>query len=307
MVNSLELANVTKEYPGLTAVDDVSFNMPEGCLMALVGHNGAGKSTLIKLMLGLIRPTSGHLSVLGEDPATSKATKARSRVGFLPESVAFEGAMTGREVLSFFAKLKGENVTKSMELFDLVGLEYAVDNKIKTYSKGMRQRLGLAQALLGKPEVLFLDEPTSGLDPAAQRHFYDIVKGLKADGASILICSHALTELEAQADLVAMMNSGHMMACASLDELRQKADIPTQVRIRVTEGMASIVAEKLTGNGTPTYVNGSHVELAISNAHKMLVLKQVSDLGADIIDVDVQAPSLDKLYASFCQREEAGR
>lgn len=304
MVNSLELQNVTKQFPGLTAVNDVSFALPEGRLMALVGHNGAGKSTLIKLMLGLIRPTKGKISVLGDDPETNKAMKARSRVGFLPESVTFEGAMTGREVLTFFARLKGENVAKSMELFHLVGLEHALDKKVKTYSKGMRQRLGLAQALLGDPEVLFLDEPTSGLDPAAQRHFYDIVTGLKAKGASILICSHALTELEAKADLVAMMNSGRLMACAAMDELRMQANIPTQVRINVKEGLAATIADKLVLSGTPTFVNGSYVEMAIPAGNKMQILRRVSDLGADIKDVDVQAPTLDNLYAAFCQRVE---
>ena len=304
MVNSLELENVYKEYPDMIAVNDVSMALPEGCLMALVGHNGAGKSTLLKLMLGLIRPTRGKISVLGEKLGTTKATKIRNRVGFLPESIAFEHAMTGREMLRFFTKLKGEDVEDTTRLFELVGLEHAMDKKIKTYSKGMRQRLGLAQALIGDPEMLFLDEPTSGLDPAAQIHFYEIINSLKARGASIVICSHALTELEAQAELVAMMNSGNLMACGTLDSLRRKANMPTQMRLRVQEGRASAVAALLSDCGDPVHVNDSHLEIAIPNIEKMAVLKQVSNLNENILDVDVQVPSLDKLYATFCQREE---
>lgn len=304
MADSVTLSHVSKRYPGHEAVRDVSLSLPEGQLMALVGHNGAGKSTLIKLMLGLIRPSDGTLRVLGEDPCSSAALKARNGVGFLPENVVFDGALTGRAILRFFAGLKGEPVAGCEELLTLVGLEAAADRKVRTYSKGMRQRLGLAQALLGNPRMLFLDEPTSGLDPAAQAHFYEIVRDLKARGASILISSHALTELEAQADLVAMMNCGHLMACAGLPELRQQAQLPTQIRVRVPDGQAPEVASRLEGTGTPVSVNGSHLELAIETERKMELLRRIGSLGGDVTDVDVQAPTLDLLYAAFCRREE---
>ncbi len=308
MVNSLELVDVHKKYSHLMAVNDVSFNLPTGSLVALVGHNGAGKSTLIKLMLGLIHPTSGEILLHGQRLDTKKAMSARKKIGFLPESVVFEGAMSGREILEFFSRLKGADITKSMQLFDLVGLDHAMDNKVKTYSKGMRQRLGLAQALIGEPDILLLDEPTSGLDPAAQRHFYDIVNDLKAKGASILICSHSLTELEAQADMVAMMNSGNLMICATMEQLRKKANIPINIRIHTDRGENIKIADKLTVNNIkPSYINATHVEIAIDNHDKMAMLKQLSNLDENIIDIDVETPSLDKLYAAFCQREEAGQ
>ncbi len=308
MVNSLELINIHKKYTNLMAVNDVSFNLPTGSLVALVGHNGAGKSTLIKLMLGLIRPTSGEILLHGQALDTKQAMLARKKIGFLPESVTFEGAMTGREILKFFARLKDADIKKTMQLFDLVGLEYAIDNKVKTYSKGMRQRLGLAQALIGEPDILLLDEPTSGLDPAAQRHFYDIVNDLKAKGASILICSHALTELEAQADMVAMMNSGRLMVCATMDQLRKKADIPTNIRIHTGAGASSKIANKLTKNNIkPSYINATYIDITIGTNDKMAMLKQLSNLDDNIMDIDVDAPSLDRLYAAFCKVEEAGQ
>ena len=307
MADSIILDRVCKSFRDFTAVDDVTMALPEGQLMALVGHNGAGKSTLIKLMLGLVTPSSGSLQVLGEDPAAASALKARYDVGYLPENVMFEGNMTGREIIRFFSRLKRVPVEKSMELFDLVGLEKAVDKKVKTYSKGMRQRLGLAQALIGDPRILLLDEPTSGLDPAAQAHFYELVKMLKAQGVSILICSHALTELEAQADLVSMMNSGRLMACAPLEELRALANLPTRISIRVPQGKAPDIADRLSNSGEPAYVNDSLVELEIEPDTKMAVLNRISALGSDAVDVDVHQPTLDRLYASYCQREENGQ
>jgi len=304
MADSITLSHVSKFYGRHVAVNDVSLSLPEGKLMALVGHNGAGKSTLIKLMLSLTRPSSGEISIFGKDPLAEKALEIRSAMGFLPENIIFEGALSGREVMTFFARLKGEPVAKSLELFDLVGLSDVMDRKIKTYSKGMRQRLGLAQAFIGEPKILLLDEPTSGLDPAAQTQFYDIVKMLKKSGASIIISSHALTELEAQADLIAMMNSGHMMACAPIGELRKIADLTSTLRLNVVEGRASGIAEDLKECGMPIQVNGSYVEIAISPDEKMAVLKRVSGLGSSVLDVDVYSPSLDRLYTAFCQREE---
>ena len=307
MADTIRLSHVSKSYAGRPAVTDVSLSLPQGHLMALVGHNGAGKSTLIKVMLGLTRSTQGETRVLGKDPLSPEALEARANVGFLPENVVFEGALSGREVLSFLARLKGEPVNKSLELFELVGLSHAIDMKVGTYSKGMRQRLGLAQAFLGEPKLLLLDEPTSGLDPAAQSQFYEIVKRLKKHGASILISSHALTELEAQADVIAMMNSGRLMACASIGELREIAGLPSMLRLCVREGKASTIAERLKECGAPTQINGSYVEIAISPDDKMTTLKKVGQLGDEVTDVDVYSPSLDMLYTAFCQRQENGR
>jgi Cu-processing system ATP-binding protein len=192
---TIEVERVTKRFGAVEAVRGVSFDLPEGRTVALVGHNGAGKTTLLKMMLGLIRPSQGCIRVLGEDPA-SGAFAARRRLGFLPENVSFNAALTCRETLSFYARLKREPATSVPKLLDRVGLSAAADRRVGTYSKGMRQRLGLAQALLGEPRVLLLDEPTTGLDPALRQSFYEIVQGLRDRGATVFLSSHALTELE---------------------------------------------------------------------------------------------------------------
>ncbi len=207
MTNTVELAGVTKRYGTIEAVRDVSFALPEGEAIALVGHNGAGKTTLLKLMLGLIRPTAGTIRVLGENPAAGEFA-ARRALGYLPESVSFNAALTGREILTFYARLKREPVAKSLVLLDDVGLGEAAARRVGTYSKGMRQRLGLAQALIGAPKILLLDEPTTGLDPALRMSFYQIVQKLRDEGTTVVLSSHALTEIEERADRVIIMNRG---------------------------------------------------------------------------------------------------
>jgi Cu-processing system ATP-binding protein len=187
-MSTVEIRSLTKHYGAIEAVRDVSFDLHAGEIIALVGHNGAGKTTLLKLMLGLVRPSTGTIRVLGEDPAAGEFA-ARRRLGYLPENVSFNAALTGREVLSFYARLKEQPVAQALSLLDQVGLGVASQRRVGTYSKGMRQRLGLAQALIGEPQVLLLDEPTTGLDPALRLEFYEIVEALPgSDGGAFLAC-----------------------------------------------------------------------------------------------------------------------
>ena len=207
MTAIVEIERASKRYGTIDAVRDVSLALEPGETVALVGHNGAGKTTLLKLMLGLARPSAGTIRVLGEDPAAGEFA-ARRRLGYLPESVSFNAALTAREILSFYARLKDEPVAKTLALLDRVGLARAAARRVGTYSKGMRQRLGLAQALIGDPKLLLLDEPTTGLDPALRLEFYEIVEELRARGATVVLSSHALTELEERARRVVIMSEG---------------------------------------------------------------------------------------------------
>src|SRR4051794_23677343 len=191
------LHGVSRRFGKLWAVRDVDLALQPGTCVGLVGHNGAGKSTIIKMMLGLLRPTRGTVRVLGEDPADGKAAP-RQALGYLPENLALQPGMTGAETLAFYARLKGQALRRNADLLERVGLTGAAHRRVGTYSKGMRQRLGLAQALLGSPRALLLDEPTTGLDPALRRSFYAILHELRDEGAAILLSSHALTELEGE-------------------------------------------------------------------------------------------------------------
>ena len=297
-VASLQFESAGKIYDGQTVLDDVSLDVGEGSVVALVGHNGAGKTTMMKLLLGLIRPNSGQVRILGLDPAGPNGAEAKRHLGFLPETVAFQQAMTGLEVLNFYARLKSADIKLNVELLDKVGLSEAARRRVKTYSKGMRQRLGLAQALLGDPKVLLFDEPTTGLDPALRRSFYERLSSLKRDGATVLLSSHALSELESRIDKIAIMNQGRLIAYGSMAELRGDAQIPVRIRLRTRSGAASDIANQL-GGADIQQVNGQMVEFVCAPEDKMTLVRRVSNLGVAVEDMDIELPSLDQLYAHY--------
>lgn len=300
MTATIEVKGLTKRYGQIEAVRDVCFDLEPGEIVALVGHNGAGKTTLLKLLLGLAHPTEGSVRVLGEDPLAGQFA-ARRRLGYLPENVSFNPALTARELLSFYARLKSQPVSQALELLDRVGLGLASSRRLGTYSKGMRQRLGLAQALIGEPRVLLLDEPTSGLDPALRLDFYDIVEARRTSGATIVLSSHALAELGDRAGRIIIMNQGRMVAIGTIDQLRHLAHLPTKIRCKAADGSADILTNKLSAAAVCRRVNGYTIEFDAMPERKLELLQLVTDL--PVLDVDVVPPSLDELYAHFLRAE----
>lgn len=298
MTLTVELDQVSKAFGALRAVDEVSFSLADGEIVALVGHNGAGKTTIIKMMLGLIRPTTGIMRILGGVP--SDAHGARTRLGYLPENVSFNPMLTGRETLQFYAALKRAQRAQVDELLKRVGLSEAAGQRVRTYSKGMRQRLGLAQALLGKPKVLLLDEPTTGLDPVSRRDFYHLLMELREDGATVLLSSHALSELEGRTDHVIIMSKGKKIADGTLNELRQVARLPTRIRIRLAEG-----ENRTDFTGAWRRVNGRTLEIDAAPEQKLALVR--SAMGSAVADLDVTPPTLDELYAHFQDTQEVDR
>lgn len=282
---------LTRRFGAITAVDGMDLAIGSGERIALVGHNGAGKTTLIKLILGLLPPTSGTLDVLGGAPGSLAARRASA---YLPENLAFHGSLTGREQLAFFARLKGVD-DQARELAARVGLEEALERRIATYSKGMRQRLGLAQLLLGRPRLVILDEPTSGLDPVSRHRFYEIVSELAADGATVIQSSHVLTELEARTDRIVILRNGRIAADGDLATLRREADLPIRIRVQAHAGRKERLLEKLGGEAR----NGKVVELEVSRAQKMERISAIGRNARDIDDFDIIEPSLEDLYLHF--------
>jgi Cu-processing system ATP-binding protein len=303
MTDTIRVDGVTKEYGPIKAVRDASFRLAQGELVALIGHNGAGKTTLMKLMLGLIRPTRGTIEVLGDDPAAGEFA-ARRQLGYLPENVSFDAGLTGRETLAFYARLKREPVKKAFDLLDFVGLGQASYRRVGTYSKGMRQRLGLAQALIGHPRVLLLDEPTTGLDPELRQTFYAIIARLAAEGATVLLSSHALTELEERAGRVVVMNRGVKVADGSIDELRRLARLPTRIRLKLAGLAAGEVPAWIPGETACRRLNGHIVEIDAVPERKIELLHRATAAGNSVEDVDVIPPTLDELYAHFLSQSE---
>lgn len=301
----VSLQAVSKQYGNETVVRDVDLNVQAGECVVLVGHNGAGKTTLMKLMLGLTRASAGTVEVLGGNPAFNAAVAQHKRLGYLPESVAFYEAMTGREVLRFYARLKRVPNAECENLLELVGLGGAAKRRVGTYSKGMRQRLGLAQAMLGDPQLLFLDEPTTGLDPLLRQHFYRLIDDLHRAGATSIISSHALNEVEARADRFVIMKSGLVVASGTLDELYQQAALPVRVKISVTPGAAHSVAERLGSEVNIDKLNDQSLSLHCMNAEKMSLIRRLAGLGDVVNDMQISPPRLDEVYSHFMSGERA--
>jgi Cu-processing system ATP-binding protein len=288
-----------KDYSGKAVLSDVSFKVPRGRCLALIGHNGAGKTTLMKLILGLIKPTRGSVEVLGTNPAAADKS-FRQKLGFLPENVAFHDELTGFDTIAFYGRLKGVNVSKGSEILERVGLMHAADRRVRTYSKGMRQRLGLAQALLGKPQLLLLDEPTTGLDPVLRQEFFQIIRELTVSGTTVVLSSHILTELEARTDLAAILRDGHLAAFGDLDTLRREAGLPVTVRVK---GDARAIATKLNGAFQKTLgADTSFIDIDCPPSRKMALLRTLADFGDLCSDLEVRLPSLDDLYLHYSGR-----
>ncbi len=296
---TIDIAGVSKRYGAIDAVRSVDLALDAGECVALVGHNGAGKSTLIKMMLGLCKPSAGRIAVLGEDPCGRYAIRLRERLGFLPENVVFPPTMSGREVLDFYARLKRQPVAGNVALLERVGLADAARRRVGTYSKGMRQRLGLAQALLGAPRVLLLDEPTTGLDPASRRSFYELLDELHDAGATVLLSSHALSEIEDRTDRIAVMSMGRLVACGTLVELRAMADLPVRIRIH----FAAAAPGSTPPSAQWTRLDERRLERTCTNGAKLEALREIASLGA-VADVEIMPPTLDQIYAHL-MREAA--
>lgn len=299
------LGRVTKRYGSVRALENVSFGLAAGEVVALIGHNGAGKTTLIKLILGLIRPSGGCVRVLGEDPAGRRGAAVRQQVGFLPENVAFHAAMTGLELLDFYAGLKGAPKATNREILARVGLADASRRRVGTYSKGMRQRLGLAQALIGEPRLLLLDEPTTGLDPASRLDFYETVGELRKEGTTVLVSTHALAEIEPHADRIAVMHGGRLVAYGTATELRNRAAMPILVRVRVRPCTTDRVLAELGGHPRFESPDARTLLLACEPAAKMPLLERLMQLRTWVEDVEIETPGLDRLYRDL--GEEAKR
>ncbi len=287
---------VTKRYRGVTAVENVSLGLAAGEATALVGHNGAGKTTLIKLLLGLIRPSAGAVRIGGVDPAGRHGAQARRAIGFLPESVAFHGAMTGHELMAFYARLKGAPAGHNAALLERVGIAGAAHRRVATYSKGMRQRLGIAQALIGEPRLLLFDEPTSGLDPASRRDVYDMIDQLRGSGATVLICTHALAEIDGRVDRAAIMHRGRLLTAGTLAQLRESAAAAVRIEVHVRRCTTGQVLALLPDGVQCAARTETTLSLRAAPADKMHALRAIAQAGAAVEDVEIHAPGLQELY-----------
>lgn len=229
---SIEISNLTKVYNKkkneVRALNDLTLNINSGIIYGLLGPNGAGKTTLIKILLGIVRPTLGNAKILGVD---INDYSIRKRIGYLPENHKFPQFLTAEGVMKYFAELSGVEITNPDKEIDrllaLVNMTKWKKTKIKKFSKGMMQRLGLAQALINNPDLIFLDEPTDGVDPIGRKEIRDLLVRLKDDGKTIFLNSHLLSEVELVSDRIAILNKGNLIKEGSVEEITASKQIYT--------------------------------------------------------------------------------
>ena len=247
MAAAISTTSLSKIYGRLRALDDLDLEIPTGSIFGVIGPNGAGKSTLMRILLDLARPTSGSAAVLGTSPSAGGA-KLRQRIGYLPGELRLSPKWTGRQHLQFWASLAAEPRLAQQRGMDLAaGLDVRLDEATRNLSKGNKQKLGIAQAFMADPELVILDEPTSGLDPLVQQQVLRLVSEAQAGGATVLLSSHVMGEIEQVADAAAVLHHGRLVALAPMSELRASASrrVRALVRDPARQALAVLVAADL--------------------------------------------------------------
>jgi len=303
MPTVIEIDRLTKEYEAgflrkrkTRALDTLSLKVEKGQIFGFLGANGAGKTTTLKLLMRLIYPTSGTARILGRDIGD---ISMHARIGYLPENPYFYDYLTAREFLSYCGQLFGQKhstrASRTEALLTRVSLEKkSWDLQLRKFSKGMLQRVGLAQALINNPEIVFLDEPMSGLDPVGRREVRDLIASLRAEGKTVFMCSHILSDIEVLCDSVAILKSGRLAHAGSLDELRSRET--RLVEIIATDAPADALKQQLEVRATVT-TTASGVRIEVSDEQEVdAVIAALRRVNGKLISIQPVRQSLEELF-----------
>ena len=300
---ALETIQLSKTFNHgkIKALNEVSFSVERGTIFGLLGPNGAGKTTLIKILLGILYQTSGSASLLGK-PINTIAVK--EKLGYLPESHRYPEFLKGCEVLDYFARLSGMNLAQirhnQEKLLELVNLQKWRGTKIKKYSKGMLQRLGLAQAMINDPEILFLDEPTDGVDPIGRKEIRDVLLRLKEEGKTIFVNSHLLSEVEMICDEVAILDRGKLIRTGTVSELTT----PSKTYRFETSEINDEVKKHLKKFSLKVELQNGYIQLTIANQKKMnAVIDYLREQNIDIKSVVPYKQSLEETFIETLKKD----
>ena len=299
-MTNINYQNIDFSYGKYPILKAVNFSVAAGQCCALIGHNGAGKTTLIKLLLGMIKPDAGTVTLCQFNPIGKNEKLIKSQIGFVPESIHFHPHYTGLELMQYVAKLKKATAEDIQAKLKLTNIQFAQHKTIGEYSKGMKQRLGLAQAMLGDPKVLILDEPASGLDPDSRQILYRSLQAHAKAGNTVMFSSHALNDIESYIDHIILLNEGGVLMDCSIQEYRQSLKLPVTIEIQTTESDSGF-RQKLQQFGKVEYKdNITYAEVEYS--HKLAALAFIS--AADCVtDLRLLDASLETIYHELLKKE----
>ncbi len=291
-------AGLTKRYGTHTAVDGVHMNVAPGEIYGFLGPNGAGKTTTLRMLVGLIRPTAGSATVLGHTPGDPAVVR---RVGVLIEGPGLYPYLTGRDNLRVLAKYRGLEWSDVDEALDRVGLGNRADDKFRTYSLGMKQRLGVGAALLGRPDLLILDEPTNGLDPQGMAEMRELITALAGDGHTVLLSSHMLSEVQEICDRVGVISGGKLRTESTVAELRGASSV--LLRAEPLEVAFHAVRRAVGERSAILTAAGIRIETCAGSAP--LVARAVVESGADLLELRTDEKSLEEVFFEMTRLEPA--
>lgn len=303
----IEIENLSKDYEvgfwkkkKVRALDDLSLKVAPGQIFGFLGGNGAGKTTTIKILMSLLFPTSGSAKILGQDISN---VKMHQHIGYCPENPYFYDYLTARELMLYFGELFGLNAperkTRCETLLSRVGLdEKDWDKQLRKFSKGMQQRVGLAQSLINDPQIVFMDEPMSGLDPIGRREVRELIANLRDQGKTVFMSTHILSDIEALCDEVAILRKGKLAATGKLDELLSESGQTQQFEITTKGATAEAINTALNGIASTEVVAkglGGHISVSDENAIEQ-VIAAIKKAGGKLVSVQPVKQSLEDLF-----------
>jgi len=295
-MSAIETSNLTKRFSDVTALDDLTFSVPEGEIFGFLGPNGAGKSTTINVLLGFTQPTAGSASVFGYD-ARTESKQIRRRTGALLEGYGVYERLTGREHVERAIRTKGVDDDPE-EILERVGIPEAADRKAGGFSKGMRQRMAIGMALVGDPDLLVLDEPSTGLDPNGTRELREIIREENRRGATVFFSSHLIDQVEAVCDRVGILNEGEMVTEGSVSDLRAQLDAAL-VAVTVDQSAPASLLSDLRAVPGVEEVEATDNRILVSargGDAKLRALNRIERAGVGFADFTTDDPSLEEIF-----------
>lgn len=297
----IEIEGLTKRYGEVIAVDNLDLKIEKGEIFGFLGPNGAGKTTTIKSILGLIVPNKGNIRIMNKS-VQERRRDAVIGIGYLPEYLQLYKNLTGRENLEFFADLRGVSQNEVNKLLKKVGLMKAADRKVNGYSKGMAQKLALAQSLLGSPPLLILDEPTSGLDPGATTMVKRVVRNYADNGGTVFFSSHILPNVQEVADRVGIITDGRLRAIDSVNNLRQKLELPAKLDLRLSDDYNKIKRYLKEDSRVKSFKgSGNRVKLRCNSKDKTNIIRMIEDEGVQVIDFTSEEGDLEDIFMRYTE------